>query len=461
MLIPLSTVARLYGNPLTGVLHVGAHTGEENDAYRAVGIPQNSIYWVEAIPEIAASLASRLPNVMQAIVSDTCEPVEFKVTNNNQSSSILELKDHLREHPEIHVVRRFLANTTTLDNLVDQYNIRANMLNIDIQGAELKCLRGFERHLGDIDVVYTEVNAKELYAGCALVGELDEWLGARGFARVETHMTQHGWGEAIYLRTAPTLHLHCQGRGGNQLFQIATGTLLAKDIGCDLRVSFPIDSWSFPGMFVSEPLSATPSNAVDILPVYDVTPDVRARIVETLRSKRRYAFSGWFESWSHLKNHLDTIKTLFAFRTPPVLVEETIVHIRLGDIAQYLSGLPEYPHRVAGILQTNTNPITVISDSPSHPYVQFCVDVLRSKLPNRTITAAPKRSEGDDLLQMIQCSHLVGTNSTFVFWAGLLGSLHLPTKITSICVSDRLFAPARTESLYRRDPPDWCTVYEL
>lgn len=200
MLIPLDRLVQRYALTLTGVLHVGAHAGEENAAYRAAGVAQSSIYWVEAIPDLAASLAARLPNVIQAVVSDRVETVTFKITNNGQSSSMLALKEHRKEHPEIHVVREIPLQTSLLDDLVDTHSIRANFLNMDIQGAELKCLQGFERNLAQIDYVYVEVNVKELYEGCARLGELDAWLDAHGFERKEIEMTPHGWGDAFYMR---------------------------------------------------------------------------------------------------------------------------------------------------------------------------------------------------------------------------------------------------------------------
>lgn len=203
MLFPLRTCVQDYGVKITGVLHVGAHAGEENDAYLAEGVPQSSIYWVEAIPELCAALRERLPNVIHAVVSDTVGPVEFKITNNFQSSSILDLKTHLVEHPHIHVTKTIRTTTAQLDTLVERHNIKADFLNMDIQGAELKCLKGFERNLGMINAIYAEVNEKELYAGCALLPEMDSWLNQRGFVRVHTHMTQHGWGDALYIRQTP------------------------------------------------------------------------------------------------------------------------------------------------------------------------------------------------------------------------------------------------------------------
>jgi len=200
MLIPLRDLVQKYNLKMTGVLHVGAHAGEENDAYLAEGVPQQNIHWVEAIPELCTELSKRLPNVIQGVVSDKVEMVEFKITNNFQSSSILELKTHLEAHPSINVVKRVWTTTTTLDTIVKDRNIQANFLNMDIQGAELKCLQGFEENLKMIDYIYAEVNIKELYAGCAQLPELDAWLAAREFKRVEISMTGWGWGDALYIR---------------------------------------------------------------------------------------------------------------------------------------------------------------------------------------------------------------------------------------------------------------------
>ena len=200
MLFPISQCIRDYGVKITGILHVGAHTGEENDAYLAEGVPQSSIYWVEAIPELCTALRERLPNVIQAVVSDNVGPVKFNITNNLQSSSILDLKTHLVEHPHIHVTKMIQTTSVQLDTLVEQHNIKADFLNMDIQGAELKCLKGFERNLGMINAIYAEVNERELYAGCALLPELDSWLAQRGFVRVHTEMTGYGWGDALYVR---------------------------------------------------------------------------------------------------------------------------------------------------------------------------------------------------------------------------------------------------------------------
>jgi FkbM family methyltransferase len=138
MLIPLHEVIAAYNINLKGILHVGAHQCEENDAYLAEGVKQDDIFWVEANSKIAETLT--LPNVITAAVSDVIETVTFNVTNNGQSSSILPLKDHRVVHPEVHVVSTESMTTQRLEDIIRERGIRANCLNLDIQGSELKAL---------------------------------------------------------------------------------------------------------------------------------------------------------------------------------------------------------------------------------------------------------------------------------------------------------------------------------
>lgn len=139
-------------------------------------------------------------NIENAIVSDVVENIEFNVSNNGQSSSILEFGLHSQYHPDVHYVTSFKGKTSLLKNILPKYNIDYNFLNFDIQGAELKALKGMEEHLYNVDYLYTEVNSDYVYKGCALVEELDEYLSKFGLIRVETKWTEFKWGDAFYIK---------------------------------------------------------------------------------------------------------------------------------------------------------------------------------------------------------------------------------------------------------------------
>ena len=207
MLIPYSKVIEIlsgHGVQVRGILHVGAHECEELRDYVAGGITVNNIVWVEGNQDKVALMKARgVPNVYYGLVSDKEEVVNFYITNNGQSSSILELETHKHHHPQVHVSETRVERTTTLTKLFEANQLdtmKYNFWNFDIQGAELLALKGAGDLLGMADALYLEVNAEHLYKDCALIGELDVFLAGRGFRRVETSMTRCQWGDALYVR---------------------------------------------------------------------------------------------------------------------------------------------------------------------------------------------------------------------------------------------------------------------
>ena len=145
----------------------------------------------------------KYPNILieNAIVSDTVENVRFNISNNGQSSSILDFGLHSHFHPHVHYIGHFVSETKLLNDILPKYNIEFNFLNFDIQGAELKALKGMEEYLNKVDYLYTEVNSDYVYKDCALIKELDEYLLKFGLHRVETRWCgQCKWGDAFYIR---------------------------------------------------------------------------------------------------------------------------------------------------------------------------------------------------------------------------------------------------------------------
>jgi FkbM family methyltransferase len=202
MLIPLHALVRKYNIQFKGILHVGAHECEELNDYEHY-IQRNKILWVEALPGKVEICKQKYPNVLieNAIVSDVVENVRFNVSNNGQSSSILEFGLHSTFHPQVHYVSSFEAETKLLKDILCKYDIDYNFLNFDIQGAELKALKGMEEYLHKVDYLYTEVNSDYVYKECALVTELDEYLQPFGLVRGETKWCgDYRWGDAFYIR---------------------------------------------------------------------------------------------------------------------------------------------------------------------------------------------------------------------------------------------------------------------
>lgn len=209
MLISANRLQKIWGLHPEVLLHIGAHEAEELDDYIRLGWGSTSTIWVEALPakfEKVRERVAHLPNqrVINAVLwNESGVEIDFQETTNGQSSSALGLKDHADVYTDITVKKVWKFRTTTAADIVPFAELgRIGLLNIDIQGAELRALQGFGKGLDNVDAVYSEVNLRELYEGLALFDELDAWLRSRGFALVDSELLPAvGWGDALWIRS--------------------------------------------------------------------------------------------------------------------------------------------------------------------------------------------------------------------------------------------------------------------
>ena len=95
MLIPFDIIKRFLASnniQVKGCFHIGAHDCEELGFYSYLGLAQNDIVWIDAMHNKVIEAKIRgIPNVYQSVISDQDDQeVKFNVSNNGQSSSILE-----------------------------------------------------------------------------------------------------------------------------------------------------------------------------------------------------------------------------------------------------------------------------------------------------------------------------------------------------------------------------------
>jgi len=211
-----------------GVIHIGANEGQEYEKYRKAGIEK--VVFVEADPATFERLSGRFtgnPDVtcVQTAISDRSGTTSFTRMSEDQSNSILPPKLHLEVYSSIHVVDTVEIATETLDAMVRRLDLDAsayNVLAIDVQGAELHVLKGAQPLLRRFDAIVTEVNYAELYDGCGLIWDIDDFLEQNGFRRAEEVCPYHAtWGDALYLRR-PVFSMRTLGTNGrfaNQMFQ--------------------------------------------------------------------------------------------------------------------------------------------------------------------------------------------------------------------------------------------------
>jgi FkbM family methyltransferase len=199
-----------YNIKINGIIHIGAHELQEQPFYKNMGV--SKIIWIEANPLIVKRNLHKISNdelLLNALITEKDDSdVDFRITNSDSSSSVLELDHHKKIYPHIYEVDKVKMKSITLSTLLLRQNINPddfNYLHADVQGAELMVLKGYEKNIPKLSIIGLEVNNLYLYKNCALINEIDEYLLKFGFDRVETHWIENnpnliGWGDALYIK---------------------------------------------------------------------------------------------------------------------------------------------------------------------------------------------------------------------------------------------------------------------
>ncbi len=207
MMLDIKALCQKHSIKPCGVIHIGAHEGLEISLYQEMGF--KNILFVEANPIVFRRLKENIgemPNVKVAncAISNSNGETTLYVTSQDLSSSILPLKEHKIIYPFIVESCQIKVQSRTLDKLLKEIQLEPsdfNIINIDIQGAELMAFEGAINTLKHIDAINTEINYQELYEGCAIIDQIDEFLANKSFKRVATVTPFHpSWGDAFYVK---------------------------------------------------------------------------------------------------------------------------------------------------------------------------------------------------------------------------------------------------------------------
>lgn len=173
---------------VTGVIHVGANTGQERDLYDAHHL---DVVWVEPIPEVFQELEANIAALprqrgIRCLVADVDgKEYTLHVANNHgQSSSIFQLKHHRDVWPEIRYEKAVPLTGLTLPSLLKLHGIDCRdyqALVLDTQGSELLILQGAGPVLPAFRYIKTEAADFEAYEGCCRLGDVSAFLADHGF----------------------------------------------------------------------------------------------------------------------------------------------------------------------------------------------------------------------------------------------------------------------------------------
>ncbi|MEG4227930.1 FkbM family methyltransferase [Microcoleus sp. N9_B2] len=442
-MLDLQQIFSQYGIVPHGVIHVGAHEGTEISTYQAMGVQK--VLFVEANPVVFERLQANIagvPNVqaVNCAVSNENGTVNLRVTSIDQSSSILQLKRHLELYPSIQETHQVEVQSRTIDTLLQELQLNPydfNILNIDIQGAELLALQGAANWLKYVSGINTEVNYEELYDGCALIEQLDEFLEMHGFQRVATITHHPYWGDAFYVKKPLiTMAAFEIARFGNQIFDYAFLKMYTKEHG--MRLELP----AWPGQYLfghNEPPIAHPLPQV----VEQQYPykNSESAILNAPKPITNADFFGFFQF--HTKYHAEHKEYFCSLFKPVSEVEakmqeavnrlrergKTVValHLRRGDyswasdIVPYLSIAPNewYREWLDGLWETLDEPVLFIASDEIENVVGDFADYNPITVKDLGVEM-PEAPFYPDFYILSQCDVLATSNSTFSFAAAML-----------------------------------------
>jgi FkbM family methyltransferase len=205
MIVGFENYKSKYNFSVSGIIHVGAHIGQEYDEY-IENFGEIETHWFEPINHVFRDLQNNLSEKSKTTLYNCAlGSKKYKTKmyvdsgNAGQSSSILKPKLHTEQFP--HILFEENPQTEIEVEKLDDFNISGcNMLVLDTQGFELEVLKGSTNTLNKIDYLFTEFNTVEMYEGCPGLDDLDKFLSDFDFYRAETWYTDFNWGDALYVK---------------------------------------------------------------------------------------------------------------------------------------------------------------------------------------------------------------------------------------------------------------------
>jgi FkbM family methyltransferase len=183
---------------VSGIIHVGAHVGQECDRYAENNL---EVLWIEPNPKIFQTLSKALKmypkqRPFSYLVADVDDKdFSLHISNNNAvSSSIFELGAHKEIWPEVSFTETVPLKSITLSSLVKREQVdlnRYDALVMDTQGSELLVLKGAADILSHFKFIKTEAADFEVYRGCCTLADLDAFLGDHHFKRIRKKTFAH------------------------------------------------------------------------------------------------------------------------------------------------------------------------------------------------------------------------------------------------------------------------------
>lgn len=197
------------------VLDIGSRDAKEAIALKEY-FPAAAVYTFECNPACIELCEENIDNrpgiiLVDKAISDENGPVDFYAINTEKTistrkpdktigASSLFVANPAYPH-ETYYQDKITVEAITLKRwAIDNKIETVDLVWMDLQGSELKALKGMGNLIDTVSVIYTEVEYQSVYLNQPLFDEIDEYLALRGF-RAHAKMNTSAWfGDVMYIR---------------------------------------------------------------------------------------------------------------------------------------------------------------------------------------------------------------------------------------------------------------------
>ncbi|QPH38253.1 FkbM family methyltransferase [Pedobacter endophyticus] len=210
----------------SGVIHLGGHIGEELPMYAALGF--RNVVMVEPLPEEFKIMQTRIDDYNSTFISLSSflgEEIRMKAHGVNcaisdesglakiyrtEISSLSSLtkpvKGQFSDILDSLAYGELSVPCKTLDQLIDELpnswtNKDFSYLRMNIQGSELKALKGGERFLKSILLIDLEANTEMRYEDIPTRYDFDSYLNEHGFTPILSYSAGPAIANVLYLKS--------------------------------------------------------------------------------------------------------------------------------------------------------------------------------------------------------------------------------------------------------------------
>ena len=182
---------------------IGANKFQEHELLLDLFPNIEQIYLFEPIPKLVEHLEEATANldyvrVFPYAITDHEGVADFHITNNLESSSLLELEKHKEVYPWVEKTETVKVQCRKLETVMHEFNLRGpDLLFVDVQGAEYRIISSLtDKLLSSLKLLYTEASTIEFYKGAKNLRDIQDCLNDRfyflGFSAQENRVRNHG-----------------------------------------------------------------------------------------------------------------------------------------------------------------------------------------------------------------------------------------------------------------------------